>query len=161
MKTNFNDIVLRHLLSYTYHSHLGGHFVKQKKISSSDFQNTDTYCLHKYSDYYNIETCNMPSPGWHVDVMERQCRCSFWNKFGICIHVVYILEIKKTCLLEREQEATEGQADSTKIFLCFKERIEVLIKFHLLSFCLIYSVSHFCFLLKFPKKPFSTKQFFK
>jgi hypothetical protein len=56
---------------------------------------------------------------------------------------MYILEVKKTCLLERELEATEGQANSTKTFLCFKDRIEVLIKFHLLSFCLICSASHF------------------
>jgi hypothetical protein len=65
---------------------------------------------------------------------------------------VYIFKVKKTCLLERELEATEGQADSTKTFLHFKERIEVLIKFHLLSFCLIFSTSHFFFLMKFPKK---------
>jgi hypothetical protein len=61
MKTYFNDVVLRQLLSYTYHSDLGGHFVKQK-IFSSDFQNTDTYRLREYSDYYNIETRSMPSP---------------------------------------------------------------------------------------------------
>jgi hypothetical protein len=61
MKTYFNDVVLRQLLSYTYHSDLGGHFVKQKKISSSDFQNRDTYRLLEYSDYYNIETRNIHS----------------------------------------------------------------------------------------------------
>lgn len=39
-----------------------------------------------------METLDMPSTGWDVDIVARVCPCGYFSKFGACVHLLYALD---------------------------------------------------------------------
>ncbi|KAE8894617.1 hypothetical protein PF011_g28111 [Phytophthora fragariae] len=47
-------------------------------------------------NYSRMEYKGQPMQGWPINVPRKWCPCRFWLKFGVCIHVQYLIQITGT-----------------------------------------------------------------
>jgi hypothetical protein len=101
MKTYYNSVCQKKLLSFGYNSSQGIYNIKQKYLTSTQLQNDVEFKLREYRQYYSIETKCMPDSGWKVDLDYNICPCLYWKKFGICIHIIFARERKNSIVVGR------------------------------------------------------------